>query len=148
MIQEAPEAHRTRIHIPIYVSGSSREIDIVKPYVEKLKILGYFITEDWTDKVQFPGEDFKVSVGDRKQAATLEIRGVEEAIMFWLLVPEALSIGAWVELGLAIRSCQYVIVSGPKIKCTVFTEAASHQFLTHEEAFLFFKRLAPIQPKT
>lgn len=87
----------------IYLAGSSREIETVERYRDKLIAAGWTITHDWCSAMRAcPVPDSQLTPEQRMRYATDDAAGVIAADVLWLLVPQAPSKGAWVELGIAI----------------------------------------------
>jgi hypothetical protein len=137
----------------IYVAGAWVEQDTrARPMMAAVRGAGrgFSITHDWTTpreerearKAQGITADAHLSQQERRQHALEDLRGVEEADVFWLLAPEGKEgCGSWVELGYALALARqtysrFVIVSGGNFKRTIFTEMA-RVFATDEEAFRF-----------
>jgi hypothetical protein len=121
----------------LYVAGASSEVSAIAGYIARLEAGGVSITYNWTVDLlacQARGEtDADLSQEERETARCLCLKGVELADYFWLIVPNGASIGAWVELGYAIRCRATVIASGPSAQRTIFTEYTTI-VATHEEA--------------
>jgi hypothetical protein len=121
----------------IYVAGASKEVDMVSGYMRKLEAGGYKISEDWTKSVIANREankpDTAMSLSEMTKFAVADRAGVLSADMFWLIIPTNLSIGCWVELGMAIAHAMPSIISGAwqgKIFCTLADKIVD----THDEA--------------
>jgi len=99
----------------------------------------------------------------RLQHAIAESAAIRYAEIFWLLAAhDHGSVGAWVELGMALARASdnklatdgtagqpHVIVSGPKHERTIFTDLASAKFHSDQEALAFILRrhAASAQPR-
>jgi hypothetical protein len=127
----------------IYLAGASSEVDEIQAWISRLAAAGIPLTHDWTVGVKaaqgakMPDRDF--SRDDRHRFAQQDYDGVRDAAIFWLQVPRAsASIGAWVELGIALAAPSMrerrVVVSGDHGR-TIFAELADSCFDSHEEAF-------------
>lgn len=126
---------------PVYLSGSSREIEVTEHWRDRLKAAGFPIAYDWTKSVrQHPEGDAALSSDQRHAAAHADLTGIHASSVFWLLTPDGPSLGAWVELGYALALRAHgltrrpiVLVSGaPR---SVFSELADYHFATHLECF-------------
>lgn len=123
----------------IYVAGGSKEMDIIEQYMHRLRGIGYEITFDWCTEIRNVGaaNPRDADEVDRKKWASHDKLGIARAWTFWLLIPIASTIGAWVELGWATMnqwSRPRVIVSG-EWRSTIMTAYADLRFDSHEEAF-------------
>lgn len=122
----------------IYLAGGSAEMDLCASYMTRLRDAGHDITYDWAGNVRKVGaaNPRGASECDRQAWSLDDLDGVRAAETFWLLVPEKLSIGCWVEFGVAFRhsATRRLIVSGDWRK-TIFTSLADERYDTHEEAF-------------
>lgn len=141
----------------IYVAGASAERETIRGYMNVLREGGYTITRDWVACI-----DENQGVGNPGGAAAHalavgDLRGVLDAAYLWLVMPTdpIVSIGCWVELGIAITHAYIssqlspdwpqVIISGERPERTVFTALADQRFETHGEAlaYLLEKAAAP-----
>lgn len=127
----------------IYVAGASAEVDMVAGYIGRLRNAGAVITHDWTPSVRGScgAADVDMSAGLRMSLVSGDLAGIAAADVMWLLVPEATTIGAWVELGYARGLGIPVHVSGPRSRCTIFTEFCVHHE-THGAAFAHLSQMA------
>lgn len=125
----------------IYLAGASRELDLIRGYRDKLVAAGHVVTHDWVAVLgEFIAAARKESDLDYEEMRSFsgeDLYGVRRAEAFWLLVPEAPSIGCWVELGHAIHVAMMrkttIVVSGNEKK-SIFL-AQGHQFFpTHDAA--------------
>lgn len=131
----------------VYVAGASAEVDMVAAYAVALRGNGWQTTYDWTIDVlaarQSGEADADLSGFRRQQLARLDIRGVRDADVVWLLVPPpGRSAGAWLELGYAFGIGRPTVVSG-EWRRSIFTEMANLRYDTHGEAFAFLKDYEP-----
>ena len=124
----------------IYVAGASGEIDIVEPYVKRLKEAGFLIAHDWCAVVRKVGSANTVMTCAERRGHTLTDREASQcADVFWLLVPKRVSVGCWVEFGYATSSgsnAKRVVVSADDER-SIFTALADESFETHESAFRY-----------
>jgi hypothetical protein len=147
----------------IYVAGGWQEKDVlVKPFIHRLKMAGLEITEDWTT-AEDVGGDANLSKETRVKAAVADLQGAGDADIFWLCMAGYRGArGSFVELGyaLAVRDVaasicalmgpgdppaagvKLVIISGPDLEKTIFSEVCDHQFTEHEDAFRFITDVA------
>jgi hypothetical protein len=137
-------------HAPtIYVAGASREVEHVRSLMN-LIAPWFRITHDWTEQVmkaRASGKsDTDFSVGERRAYARSDLDGVFEADFLWLIAPEVGTTGAWVELGAALAYGKTIVVSGPQLSKTIFSELATFRCKTHEEAVELLKRAAGAAP--
>ncbi len=85
----------------IYVAGSSKELDRVEGVIARLRSAGHMITHDWTKAVRAAPDDHAITDEHARQCAEADVRGVYDADVVWLLIPEVKSEGAFFELGAA-----------------------------------------------
>ncbi len=119
----------------VYVAGASAEVDVCEWYRDRLLAAGVDVAHNWMASVRANPErrDNEIPRRDRKRIAATCANSVAVADVFWLLAPKGMTIGAWVELGIAFGSARpTIIVSGPWK--TVFGDLAD-QFTEHEHAF-------------
>lgn len=128
----------------IYVAGGSHELALVKGYMARLRAAGFEITHDWTAVVEAAiAAGLTANPLDKAtalRAANADLKGIEDAEIFWLITPVAGSVGAFFELGYAMGSglVRLIVVSSPYR--SIFQVAAtdlsdSDIFETHESAF-------------
>jgi hypothetical protein len=123
----------------IYVAGASREVDLVDGFMRRLRTAGYPVAYDWTVDVRASAALGETDA-DLSEAARLERSGTETFAvtgchLFWLIIPHSrVTVGAWVEMGIAMGSYRPIVVSGDW-KRTIFTAQALRRFDLHEEAF-------------
>ena len=118
----------------IYLSGASAEHDLCADYMARLRCAGFDVAVDWCADVRAHGVG---NPTDQELAATLakrDLAGIPTAAVFWLLVPDAKSIGCWIECGYALAHGIHIIVSGDW-EATIFSSLATHRFGDHESAF-------------
>lgn len=100
--------------LKVYVAGASKErYERAIPMMERLRAGGVDVTHDWT--VGMTGApDSSLSLEERAQYAAEDIRGVLAADVVAFLAPlkGASSIGAWVELGIALGAGKPVFAAG------------------------------------
>lgn len=119
----------------IYIAGSSKEAQYIAECIRKVKGAGHEVTFDWTVPVLAAViPDHELTDEERWHHASTDAQGVDDADVFWMLIPSTPSLGAWVELGIAWRgSGKLVIVSGDRKK-SIFTALSDEKYDTHEEA--------------
>ena len=124
----------------IYVAGASGEIDIVEPYVKRLKEAGFLIAHDWCAAVRKVGSaNAWMTRAERRHHARVDREVAQLADVFWLLVPKQVSVGCWVEFGYATHQAsttKRVVVSADDER-SIFTALADEHFETHENAFRY-----------
>src|ERR1700747_2806340 len=122
----------------IYVAGASKERLMIADYMRRLREAGFEITHDWIAEMdQEKTPDNELSHEKAEKYGRRNLYGVLQADLFWLMIPENQSLGAWVELGYALARMG-VIVSGDRTK-SIFVHLSCDHFKTHEEAFEFIK---------
>ena len=124
----------------IYVAGASGEIEVVEPYVHRLKEAGFFIAHDWCAVVRRVGSaNAGMTRAERAHHARTDREVAQDCDVFWLLVPKRVSVGCWVEFGYATSSgsnAKRVVVSVDDER-SIFTALADESFETHESAFRY-----------
>lgn len=131
----------------VYVAGASSDLSAVDDWMSRLRTAGFAIALDWPANIRVVGD-----ANPRHAAETDRLRwtldDLEAAIasdVFWMIVPDGTTTGAWCELGAVWSYRRYVtrapviIVSGDWRK-TIFTSLADHRFDSHEEAFAWIAR--------
>ena len=147
----------------IYVAGAWIEQHLrARPMIAALKAAGISITRDWTrpEGDIGVGSDSALTHEERVSLSNLNLQGVLDADIFWLLAAnEKGSTGAWVELGAALAARRMrrefvaiahgeiferptIVVSGAKARRTIFTELADNLFNTDGEALSHIFALA------
>jgi hypothetical protein len=93
----------------IYVAGSSRELERAEAAIAACRALGHKITVDWPAAMRANPADHELSPADQEHYARLDIRGVLEADLVWLLIPDRAnpSAGAWFEAGVAHAAAMF-----------------------------------------
>lgn len=124
----------------VYLAGGSSEVESCGWWMQRLKDAGHTVTHDWTASVRaavLAGRGANPrDAGDIERGLWVkeDFGGVESADIFWLLIPQAPTIGAWAELGYASGLETSIIISGDWRK-SIFTSLADVLCETHEEAF-------------
>jgi hypothetical protein len=134
----------------VYVAGASAERAEVAKYIERLRKAGAEITHDWVADIEASGGLANVGLtpAQRLEYALVDLEGVRDADIFWLLLPSGSTIGAWVELGAAITwgmtrnqatdgqsGKPHTIVSGDNVDRTIFTSLTTAVYGDHEDAY-------------
>lgn len=130
----------------IYVAGASAEIELVRGYMRRLESAGLRIAYDWPAGIDAHGGLANEGVPNPKKVAEGDIRGIEAATIFWLILPEKPTIGAWVELGIALGlrrgrervshpRWQTIVISGPRLAVSIFNSHADYFCLSHADGF-------------
>ena len=129
----------------IYIAGSSNELQIVRPWIAVCKDIGLDITLDWTIPVEKQGDNPRnLPEEERLGFAIEDLTAIEQADIFWLLVPtNNTGRGCWVEFGYAramgLQKDLITIASGD-IKVSIFTAIADYAFQAHQQAFEFIRQ--------
>lgn len=126
----------------VYVAGASAEVDMVAGYMQRLREGGWTIVYDWTVDVlsnrALGVKDSDLSELDASRYAENDMAAVRRSDAFWLLIPEANSIGCWLEFGMALAvPCHHIVVSGNKRR-SIFTVCHDVWFAAHDEALECF----------
>jgi hypothetical protein len=109
----------------VYIAASSREVERVREAQRMLAEWGHDLTLDWlTPMLALIAEgigDADLSREAQAEAASADLRAIDNADALWLLAPREATKGAWVELGYALRASVPVVVSGgcPSIFCAL-----------------------------
>lgn len=127
----------------IYLAGASKEFERCETFRDRLIAAGHHVTRNWMADVRANAHrpDGDIGKAERAAYARADLEGVAACNVFWLVTPELPSLGAWVELGYALRrsdEAQFqpvIVVSGPWR--SIFGDLADYSFATHEEAFEF-----------
>lgn len=121
----------------VFVSGASHErIDIVQPWMVRLRECGFEITHDWTGEGYDPSRPFGLE--DRQMCATLDLRGVASADVVWGIIPEERGNGGQdSELGYAYGLNVPIVLSGTRVGRNIFHLKMQPRFEKHEDAFKF-----------
>lgn len=126
----------------IYVAGASAEIERCEAFIARLRAAGFEITFDWPAHIRKVGASNEgIDLATRKSSAEADIQAVRDAEWFVLLEPEeAKTIGAWVEMGVAIQAAIPVLWVGEGDR-TIFSELADASVSNDENAFYFLMGL-------
>lgn len=124
----------------IYIAGASSEPERVRRWMNAARAQGWYLTLDWLALVDAQGTaNAGMCDEDRESAAAADWRAVREADVIWVLAPERASIGAWVELGMAIALGKRIVLSGSTRERTIFG-ALGAEYSTDELAFEALRR--------
>lgn len=137
----------------IYVAGASAELERAESAIASLRAAGHEITHDWPAvirRVRIEGgqKDSDLTDEERHGHAHDDLLAVERADVLWLLVPDAPTSGAWVELGFAIglawpdtatEGPRLVIVSGAKHRNALFCSMGDQAFDDDQAALDWLK---------
>lgn len=133
----------------VYVAGSSKEIDRVQVAQQAVVDAGASISFDWTAVVV---ANMRAGITDemlppaiKRRHARADLGGIERADVFWLLLPETPSIGAWVELGSALAAAKghgrpVVVASGHGPR-PLFAELCDAILHSDEDAAVWIRAL-------
>lgn len=110
----------------VYVAGSSAELERARWAMSALDGYSIEVTHDWVSSVEEVGSANPAEATDDERLAWADddLSGVYQADVLWLLMPKQGSIGAYVELGLAIALGMPIVISGDHERSifTVFGE--------------------------
>ena len=112
-----------------------------------LEAAGWRIALDWTAAMDEAGAaDHELPEPVQRAAAAADLKAIDAADVFWLLVPSTPSTGAWFEAGYARRADRRprIIVSGAASFC-IFTALADERHASHAEAFAALTRDAEVR---
>lgn len=129
------------LNLTAYVAGASSEAQRCASFAAQLEARGITITHRWWDDVAAAGSANRGLTQQQRRAAALScLRGVGEAMLVYVLAPRegAATIGAWVELGFALRSVaagsEAAILFVGDRESTVFAELCHGSFANESEA--------------
>ena len=99
----------------IYVAGSSAELDRVAALIARLREAGHTITYDWPHAIITSGLDAnELPTSKANRSALMCEQGVAGADLFVLLTPTTPTIGAWVEIGIALSADVQIVIVGER----------------------------------
>lgn len=111
----------------VYVAGASVELARCRTAIDSLSAAGITVTHDWTEPVRKYGSaGVELKPQQRAMYARLNLDGIQEANVFWLLAPsaECTGTGMWIELGYALalpfERGRKIVVSPPISHRNVF----------------------------
>jgi hypothetical protein len=122
----------------IYVAGGSSEAEECARMIARLREVGFKITFDWTKEV------LAATVSERNlprntmiEAARRDLEAIDNADVFWLMIPREKSIGSSFEFSYAwSKGYSPIYVSGDHRSSIFYQLAApSRLFDTHDAAF-------------
>jgi len=120
----------------VYIAGGSREmLTVARPMIDRLGAMPEFrVTYDWTRDPGWGQVEFTAL--DLANIALRDFAAVDEADIFWLMVPAERSEGAASEHAYRVgrKGPRGVIVSGPAAPRNPFFMLNEHLFDTHEDA--------------
>lgn len=140
----------------VYVAGAwVEQKERAKPMIAALRKHGVHITCDWTvEESDRTGGDSSLSSEERLKYALMDLKGVYDAQVVWLLAENGKgACGSWIEFGAALALNRYghgektLVVSGANWRRSIFTELADHRFEDDGlalEAILAMRTLAPV----
>lgn len=136
----------------VYVAGASAERADVAKYMQRLRDTGIEVALDWAAEIDANGGLSNEGLTEKQRlgAAVADRDAVLCADVLWLMVPRTASVGAWVELGVAIGANVtrdnlseifdnsgadiMTVVSGAYDK-SIFTALADRVYNDHEAAY-------------
>jgi hypothetical protein len=130
----------------VYVATAFPNKATASLWMGRLREVGIGITHDWTAVEAPPGPhgETALPIKEQQHHAILDMRGVMDANLVWIIAPETGGTGCWFEMGVAAglqlaslwhgagRRPPQVFVSGPRR--SIFTSVFRH-FERHEDAF-------------
>jgi nucleoside 2-deoxyribosyltransferase len=123
--------------VKIYVAGPFGMKDYIGAFMRRLEHAGHEITHDWTTSEDALQNQSGEALPSRIQRhyADLDLEGVRQANLLWLLLQPHYGAGCFVEFGyaLALKDKPLVYISGPVR--TIFETLANRRYQTHEDAF-------------
>lgn len=134
----------------VYIAGSSKELDLVARYTDRVRAAGHEITCDWVAVMRAEAKaDHELTPDEARMYAERDRRGVATADLFWLILPEGKSEGAFWEFGYAYARSYLdgrpgrIIVSG-NVGARIFCRLPYVEvFATHDEALCSFAAPRP-----
>lgn len=129
----------------IYIAASSAE----RPRVHRAQSIarehGFELAFDWATEIDRVGDPNPADPELARVAAERCIDAVFRADLFWLLLPEQPTVGAWVETWhrTMMQPTRPILMSGPAPDRSVFLHVAVREVYTRDEdvrAFLMAER--------
>ena len=120
----------------LYIAGSGADLDRAARWIGLARAAGFEVENDWPAAIRRVGE--RHPGGDPGLVAFNACYGpVRRADAFWLLSPpsDRPTVGAWVELGLAVEECGEIVISGPTAFDNIFHRLGHHVQKSDEVAF-------------
>jgi hypothetical protein len=128
----------------VYIAGASKEITRAERWAKRLAEFGIEVTSTWIDNIRKVGKanPADATIEQYKQWAINQcLHEVEQAGVFWLLLPECDTVGAYVELGRAFTLGRLIVMSGRHRP--IFTPAlAQHHSHYDAEIADYLRRLS------
>lgn len=130
----------------LYVAGASADFEACERYANVARELGFEIVCEWWKDVKRTRAaglaDRDLDHETRRDLATKDLCAVQIAHVLWLVCPppDVHTTGAWCELGVAITSGVFVVVSGDHRQC-LFTAKGTRIFDRHVDALEFLAGL-------
>jgi len=128
--------------LQVYVAGASADRAAIARHIQDLTLSRMVeVTLDWTAvmaNVAKPDSD--LTEEERNRYARQDLEAIDAASVFWLVIPNSKSVGAWVELGYAIARNKLIITSGDH--ASIFTSQSQIACATHDAAKEVVLRLA------
>jgi hypothetical protein len=122
----------------VYVAGASGELEHIEWWMAKLRAACIVITYDWTQNIRY-SKNNPIDDKYRKDCALLELQGIDESDLVWLLLPTVPSIGCYVEMGYALGKQKLLVLSGLITPNNIFAmlgkEHISIHHPYHKDAF-------------
>ena len=125
----------------VYLSGASAEIDLIESYRDRLHAEGFEVLDGWMlaiRKARAAGlADADLTRIECGRHAENDLYDVAKSDVYWLLVPDNQSKGAWVDLGFALGDAHHarsVVASGAFGSIFTFHPRVL-RYDDHEQAF-------------
>lgn len=117
----------------VYIAGSSKEITRAERWGSELRAYDIEVVSTWPEVIRKVGKanPADATIAQYREWAKRDLDEVKRANVFWLLLPEGDTIGAWVELGHAHANDKMIVMSGAHRP--IFTPALCH-FHSHYDA--------------
>lgn len=102
----------------VYVAGKFEEGPRIREVQERLRLMGFEVTHDWTreDPAGRTGDDLAAYL---QACAEKDVRGVEDAD-FLLVLNHDRAFGAMTEMGLGLAWGRVIYLVGPQIRDNIF----------------------------
>jgi hypothetical protein len=122
--------------LKVYVAGASREIERAKRMMAAVQHHGMVVAYDWPARIEEAGSANEGLTAAVSKAASLEaLGGVASSHVFWFLLPNDTTIGAYVELGYFLGIGKGIAIgSGGAHGVSIFTATFHVTFDTDEQA--------------
>lgn len=122
----------------IYVAGASSEIVRAERQGRLLRDNGFEVVSTWTQVIRDVGHanPTDATPEEYKLWAGRDLAEVQAADVFWLLLPEANTVGAWIELGFAHAINKLIVMSGQHRP--IFTPALARFHSHYDQEILSF----------